>query len=146
MALVTDGGKARILSMKRYPGEFQELLKIDSPTRHKSDRDLVSDASGRSHHVRGPVSHVRERRSNAHEQGEIRFVGKLLDRVAHVSASGMFESLVLVADPKTLGIIRRQMDRNLQQKVTLELNLDLTGLANLELEKRLRAALGWPAA
>ena len=143
-ALVTDGGKARILSLQRYPAEAQEILETNSPTRHKPDRDLVSDSSGRSHNVRGPGSHVREPRNSAHDLGEQRFVSNLMKRVLRASQSGEFESLVLVADPTTLGNIRRQMSTALRQMVILELNRDLTGLSKENLVKRLREALAWP--
>jgi protein required for attachment to host cells len=96
--------------------------------------------------VRGPGSHVREPRISAHEQGEHRFAGKLLERVTRASQSGEFEALVLVADARTLGNIRRQMGKSLRRQVILELSLDLTGLDSAKLEKRLRTALDWPPA
>lgn len=145
-ALVSDGGKARILSMKRHPPEFRELLAMDSATRHRSDRDLVSDASGRSHHVTGPGSHVREPRVSAKDRGEEQFVADLLERLAREAQSGAFDSLLIAADPRTLGKIRNRIDERLRSKLTLELNLDLAGLNSRQLEKRLRKALDWPAA
>jgi protein required for attachment to host cells len=145
-ALVADSGKARIWSLQRHPPEFREILELDSPTRSSPSRDLISDASGRSHHVRGPGSHVREPRISAHELGENRFVEALLERMSRASRSGQFEALVLAADPRTLGFIRNRMGKNLGSKVILELNLDLTGLSDDRLEKRLRQALEWPPA
>lgn len=143
-ALVANGGRARLLSLQRHPAEFRELLKLDSPTRHSPDRELVSDASGRSHHVRGPGSHVHEPRKSAHELGEQHFVCELLERVTRASRSGDFEALVLAADPRTLGQLRTQMPADLRQKVILELNRDLTGLNTEKLVFRIRNALAWP--
>ena len=145
-ALVTDGGKARILSLKRYPGEYRELLEMDSPTRHSPSRDLESDSSGRSHHILGPDSHVHEPRKSAHDQGELHFTHELIERLSREAQAGKFKSLVLVADPRTLGKIRDRMNKSLRQKVILELNLDLTGLGGDKLNQRLRKALGWPTA
>ena len=90
-ALVSDGGKARILSMKRYPPEFREILTL-----------------------------------------------------SREAQTGSFDSLVIAADPRTLGKIRNVMGRQLREKLALELNLDLTGLKKDRLERRLRAALDWP--
>lgn len=145
-ALVSDGGKARILSMKRHPPDFREVLALDSTTRRRADRDLVSDASGRSHHVTGPGSHVREPRVSAHDQAEERFVAEVLETLSREAESGSFDSLVVAADPRTLGKIRNRMDRPLRSKLKLELNLDLTGLSPGQLEKRMRQALNWPPA
>lgn len=145
-ALVTDGGRARIVALKRHPAEFEEIVEWTSPTRHRSSRSLESDASGRSHNVKGPGTHVREPRSNARDQEEQRFIEKLLERLAQAQGAGEFGSLVLVADPRSLGRIRDQISNGLRQRVVLELNLDLTKLDSRDLQNRLREALGWPPA
>ena len=145
-ALVIDGGKARILSLKRYPPGYRDILEMESSTRQSPSRDLQSDSSGRSHHVRGPGSHVREPRISAHDLAEIHFTDQALDMMRQAAQYGEFKSLVLAADPKTLGNIRRRMGKMLSRKVILELNLDLTGMGSDKINKRLRKALGWPAA
>jgi len=143
-ALVSDGGKARILSMKRHPPQFQEVMSLESAFRQRADRDLVSDASGRSQQDFGPVSHVYEPRVSAKDQEEERFAREILERLSREARSGSFDTLVIAADPRTLGKIRSTIDRPLRDRLVLELNLDLTGLKPAELERRLRAALDWP--
>lgn len=143
-ALVTDGGSARIMSMKRYPPQFHQIYALDSLTRQSPSRELESDARGRSHHIRGPGSHTREPRMGAHDLAERRFVADLLERLDREVASGALEALVLAADPRTLGTIRKHMSRKLPDRVVVELNRDLTGLPADKLERRLREALDWP--
>lgn len=143
-ALVTNGGRARIVALKRHPAEFEEIADWASPTRHSPSRALESDASGRLHRVRGLGTHVLEPRTSARDQEEQRFIEKLLERLAQAQDAGEFESLVLVADPKSLGRIRDQISNGLRKRVVLELNLDLTRLDSGDLQNRLREALHWP--
>jgi len=55
---------------------------------------------------------------------------------------GAFDQLAIIADPKTLGRLRRQMNKSLAGRVTKELNLDLAGLSLNELKPRIAAAFG----
>jgi len=143
-ALVTDGGRARVVALKRHPAEFREVRKFQSPTRQQPSRSLEDDASGRSHHVRGPGSHTHEPRVSGRDQEEQRFTAKVLELLSQAAQAGEFQSLLLAADPRSLGNIRTQMDEALRKAVVKELNLDLTRLDTKKLESRLREALGWP--
>lgn len=141
--LVADSGTARILEMRRKPAEFREVHKLESESRHLSTHDLVSDASGRAFHVQGPSGHSKQPRSDAHDLAEQAFSRKLVGKLEHAANMNIFEHLVIIADPKTLGRLRRQMKKALTARVTDELNLDLVGIPLNSLEKRVRAKLGW---
>ncbi len=139
--LVANGGRARILEMSRKRGDFRELQYLESPSMHLANRDLVSDASGRTFHVRGPVGHSKTARSDAHEQGEKQFVRELVQRLERAMKAGRFDRLVITADPRTLGIVRKALSAELAARLELEMNLDLTGLPARKLEAKLRSAI-----
>jgi protein required for attachment to host cells len=141
---VADSGRARILELRRKPAEFREVQQLLSESRHQPSRELASDASGRAFHVQGPSSHSKQPRSDAHDQAEQAFSRKLVHRLEQASRLNAFEYLFVIADPKTLGRLRRGMSRPLSAKVKNELNADLTGMNLASLEKRVRAELGWP--
>lgn len=145
-ALVTDGGKARIVALERHPAKFRELQEFTSPTRHQPGHELEGDARGRSHNVRGPGSHTHEPRVDPRDQQERQFTTQVLERLAELALAGKFSGLVIVADPRSLGHIRSQLPGPLKERTVLELNLDLTKLEPKKLEARLRKALEWPAA
>jgi protein required for attachment to host cells len=139
--LVANGGRARIIEMSRKPGDFRELQYLESPSMHLTNQDLVSDASGRSFHVRGPAGHSKPARSDAHDLGEQQFARSLVQRLERALAAGRFDGLVIAADPRTLGTLRKSLSRELAACLTLEMNLDLTGMPARKLEDKLRSAL-----
>ena len=69
--LVADSGYARIFTLRKEPAEFVEVQELISDSRHQTNRDLVSDASGRIANVKGgPSSHTMQPRSDPHDQAE----------------------------------------------------------------------------
>ena len=139
--VAADGGRARILELGNKPREFSEIQELKSPTGSRPSRDLVSDASGRAFHVKGPGGHSKQARSDAHDLGEERFAKQLVQRLERASGADSFDRLVLAADPRTLGKIRKLMSAELAARIVLELNLDLTGMPARKLEEKIRRAL-----
>ena len=143
--LVADSGRARILELRRKPYEFRQVAELISETQHQASRDLVSDASGRAFHVQGPGSHARQPRSDPHDQAEEEFTRGLAQKLDKAVRIARFEHLAVIAEPRTLGRLRRYMSKELAGRVTRELTLDLASLPLNTLEPRVRKALGWQA-
>ena len=142
--LVADSGHARILELRIKPKEFRQVQELVSESRHLSSRDMVSDASGRAFHVKGPSSHSKQQRSDAHDQAEQAFSRMLVGKLEKAANLKAFEYLVLIADPKTLGRVRQHMSKSLSGMVTNELNLDVVGLPLDSLQKKVHSLLNWP--
>ena len=143
--LVADSGRARILELRRKPYEFRQVAELISETQHQASRDLASDASGRAFHVQGPGSHARQPRSDPHDQAEEEFTRGLAQKLDKAVRIDRFEHLAVIAEPRTLGRLRRYMSKELASRVTRELTLDLASLPLNTLEPRVRKALGWQA-
>ena len=65
-------------------------------------------------------------------------MAKILDQAAQKEA---FNRLVLVAPSKTLGELRRALGKTAHEKITAEINKDLTGVPTHELPAHLEASL-----
>jgi len=142
--VASDGGHARIFSMTREPATFVEVQELVSDSQHQTNRELTSDASGRIANVKGgPSSHSMEPRSNAHDLAEVAFSNRLVRKLEQAADKSLFESLVILADPRTLGHLRKQMNKRLAARIEKEVNRDLVGMPPDSLEKRVRAELGW---
>jgi len=141
--LVADSGQARILEMHRNPYEFRLVSERVSESQHLTNRELVSDASGRAFHVQGPGSHSKAPRSDPHEVAEDAFIRALSQTLDKAARLGTFDDLVIVADPRTLGRLRRYLTRDVATRVTGEYDVDLAGLPLNTLETRVRGILGW---
>lgn len=141
--LVGDSGQARILELRRKPYSFREVAELISPSQHLPSRELVTDASGRDYHGPGPGSHVKQPRSDPHDQAEEAFARDVARKLGMAAAQGAFDHLFVIADPRTLGRLRRNMDKALAARLVDELPLDLTHLPLTELEPRLLEIMGW---
>ena len=143
--LVANSGQARILELRRKPYQFQQVTELVSEAQHLTNKELVSDASGRVYHTQGPGTHSMNPRSDPHENAEEQFGRSLAQKLDKASRLARFDHLVVIADPKTMGRLRQQMNKTLAGKVVHELALDLVGLPLPQLEGRVRGELGWAA-
>ena len=142
--VASDGGRARIFSMTREPATFVEVQELVSHSQHQTNRELTSDASGRIANVKGGhSSHAMEPRSNAHDLAEEAFANRLVKKLEQAADKDLFESLVIFADPRTLGHLRQLMSKRLAARIAREVNRDLVGISPDALEQRVRAELGW---
>jgi len=143
--LVANSGQARILEMQRKPYEFHQVSELVSEAQHLTNKEIVSDASGRVYRAQGPGTHSMKPRSDPHENAEEQFSRSLAQKMEKAARLGRFDQLLVVADPRTLGRLRQQLDKSVGSKLAEEVTLDLVGLPLNQLEPRLRQVLGWVA-
>lgn len=144
-ALIANSGQARIVEMRRKPYEFRQVAEVESEAQHMTNKDLVSDASGRVYHTQGPGTHAMQPRSDPHEQAEVQFTRNLAAKLDRAAQLGRFDRLLIVADPKTLGRLRGLLSKTVATRVADEISLDLVSLPPNRLEPRLKNLLGWVA-
>jgi protein required for attachment to host cells len=103
-----------------------------------SSHELGSDAPGRSFSSVGSGrSAVQE--TDLHQQSEDRFLHKI---AAHLDAAvngGTAKSIVIVAPPRALGVLRQCYSNNLRNAVQAEIDKDLVKLPVHEIERHLAA-------
>lgn len=75
------------------------------------------------------------------EQLEATFSKVLSDHLFHMAHSGKFSSLVLIADPGTLGEMRPLLHDEVTDKIVLELDKTLINSPVSDIEKSISAAL-----
>ena len=136
--VVCDGAKALILENLgdgMHPNlKTKEVhAQADAKTHEQG-----TDAPGRA------INSVDSRRSameqtDWHEQSEQRFLTDLSKRLNAAVMSGEAKSLVLVAPPRALGVIRQAATPNLRNAVRAEIDKDYVKMPVHEIEKRLAA-------
>jgi protein required for attachment to host cells len=67
----------------------------------------------------------------------------MVETLEHAANQEKFERLAIIADPRTLGRLRKLMSKHLAERVKLELTRDLVKLPEKSLEERIRSELGW---
>lgn len=136
--VVCDGAKALILENAgdaMFPNlKTKEVhQQPDEPTREQG-----TDAPGRS------ISSVGARRSSMeqtdwHDQSEQRFLGELAKRLDAAVTAGEVKSIIVVAPPRALGMLRQSYSHGLREAVRAEIDKDYVKLPVHEIEKHLAA-------
>jgi protein required for attachment to host cells len=137
--VVCDGAKALILENtgdSKFPN-----LKMRDVYEHKAlaTHELGAAAPGRSHsstgHSRSSVS-----QTNWHDQEEQTFLADLVKKLDAAVEAHQVKSLIVVAPPRALGVIRPLYSHALRAAVRAELDKDFVKLPVHEIEKHLTVA------
>jgi protein required for attachment to host cells len=78
----------------------------------------------------GAHLHARELEYELHAVEVERFARQLTERLLQLGQQDRMEELVLIAEPRFLGLLRRELPAPLRQRVTREVARDLTGAAD----------------
>ncbi len=140
--LIGDGRRALFFS-NHGDAEILDLRVIETRIdQNPATRDQGSDAPGRAFAAAG--AHARSSVGNVdwHELEEERFARAMAERINAAAESGEMKEIVIVAPPKTLGEIRKDLSVKAQGKVAGELHKDLTKHPLPEIEKALALKAG----
>jgi protein required for attachment to host cells len=133
-----DGKKALVLE---NTGDEKFLnLKTREAFEHSDPktRELGIDAPGRSFNA---VTNGRSAMDQVdwHEQEEQRFLQKLLDYLNAAVHAGQVKSLIIVAPPRALGVLRQSYSHEVRKALRGEIDKDLVKMPVHEIEKHLAA-------
>ena len=141
--IAADESRARVLQVAG-PDRLDEIDDLVNPSGRAQDRELQTDAEPRfnghggvgkagSGRTGGPASDREAQGAVEHSVRTFaREVGRYLDRAR---LDHRFDQLVLVAPPKFLGALRKELDKEVEKLVADELPKDLSGLSARELER-----------
>lgn len=118
------------------------LESFESPAIHDRARDLVSDRPGRVFDSEGEGRHAMVPRSDPRRELKKEFARTLAEKLSADAAN--YDQLIIVAAPPALGDLRKILPTDVAQKITAQIDEDLTTLAPRELYKRLSDRLPLP--
>ena len=137
--VVCDGAKALILENAgdtKFPNlkTVKVLEQNDLPT-----RALGTDAPGRTNSSIGNNKSAMEQ-TDWHDQSERSFLVQLAQQLDSAVVSGKTKSLIMVAPPRALGMIRPAYSQVLKGAVRAEVDKDFVKMPVHEIEKHLTGA------
>jgi protein required for attachment to host cells len=136
--VVCDGKKALVLE---NVGDEKFLnLKTREVFEHPDAKthELGTDAPGRSFSSVG-AGRSAVQQTDWHAQEEDKFLHKLAGHLDAAVNAGQAKSLILVAPPRALGVLRQAYSHNLRAAVHAEIDKDFVRLPVYEIEKHLAA-------
>jgi protein required for attachment to host cells len=126
LVLVTDGRKT--LFFRNHGDENQIDLRTEDfdERQDAKDRDLKSDAPGTNAQSAGYSGRVAYEETDFHQQEEDRWAHGAAEAVNQRVLANDFEELVIVAPPKTLGVIRKKLHKEAERRILCEIPKEMT--------------------
>lgn len=137
--VVCDGAKALVLE-NTGDAKFPNLKTIEVfEQKGLATHELGTERPGRTH---SSVGHARSsvEQTDWHDQAERTFLGQLVKHLDSAIAAGKTKSLIMVAPPRALGMIRPAYSHALRAAVRAEVDKDFVKLPVYEIEKYLTGA------
>ena len=136
--VVCDGAKALILENAgdaEFPDlKTREVYEQKDPATHELGTDKPGRAAGVDGKTRSAVG-----QTDWHERNEQSFLEGLAKRLDKAISAGETASIVIVAPPRALGVLRKAYSPALRQAVRAEIDKDLVKVPVYEIEKHLAA-------
>jgi protein required for attachment to host cells len=136
--VVGDGRRALFLANHGDP-DLLDLRVVEAVAEDiPANRDLGSDAPGRLFGSGGGRSAIEP--TDWHELEKEHFARQIAQRINSAAESGEMKEIVIIAPPRVLGEIRKELSAKAHGKVKGELDRDLTHHPLPEIEKALSRA------
>ena len=135
--IAADASRARILQVMDRDGRLAEVEDFLNPEGRMHDRDLISDGHARFNGSPGGPASDREEMKASEHATEL-FVKRVSDYLDKARNAHRYDRLHLVASPKFLGQLRKELGNEVQKLVSEELPKDLSWVNTRDLQQRLR--------
>ncbi|HEU5481819.1 MAG TPA: host attachment family protein [Sphingomicrobium sp.] len=134
VVVISDGEKM-LFFRNEGDSEFPHLI-VESENEQESlaNRDLRRDVPGRSFASVGPGRSA-YKEADSRQLGEDRFAAETAAMLNDRALRDEFESLIVVAPPRTLGELRRHYRKELERRLIGELPKNLTNVPVNEIEQ-----------
>ena len=144
LVLVADGTKMLFL---RNKGD-EELIDLRTEAHDKradrKDSDLKTDAPG-TQSPRVGIARDTMAETDFHQQEEDIWVKEAAEELKKRALRNDFEALVIVAPPKALGVLRKELHKQVERRIVLTVNKEMTDRPIPDIEELLAGEAAPPA-
>ena len=130
LVLVADGRK--MLFLRNHGDENQIDLRTESHDQRedRKDREIKTDAPGTAA-VAGSSGGADVHRpamgeTDFHQQEEDRWAKDAAEELKKRALRNDFDALAIIAPPKTLGVLRKELHKEVERRIVLTLNKEMT--------------------
>ncbi len=134
LVLVTDGRKTLFF---RNHGDINQIdLRTEAHDERQDapDHEMKTDSPGTNHQSVGPGRSSYEE-TDFHQLEEDRWAKHAAEEVNKRALANDFEALAIIAPPKTLGELRKQLHKEAARRVVCEIPKEMTGHTVADIEK-----------
>ena len=135
--IALDNTCARIFHSSSPKGPLEEKNLLVHPENRFHDQNLTSDRQGYSFSSHGYGRKALSKSETLKEHEIKQFVKEVSEYLKISEANNEFEQLIIIAGPKLLGALKKQLNNNLRKLITYELKKNIAKLSAAEIRKHL---------
>jgi protein required for attachment to host cells len=125
LVLVADGKKVLFLRNHGDSGMIDLRTESHDKRSDQMDRDLKADAPG-TQSPRVGIGRDTMEETDFHQQEEDRWVKDAAEELKRRAFRNDFDSLVVIAPPKALGVLRKELHKEVERRIVLTVNKEMT--------------------
>lgn len=126
LVLVTDGRKTLFFRNQGDENQIDLRTEAHDEREDRKDSEIKSDAAGSNKQSFGYGRPAMEE-TDFHQLEEDRWAHAAAEEVNRRVLSNGFDSLVVIAPPKTLGLIRKKLHKEAERRLVCEIPKEMTG-------------------
>ena len=130
LVLVADGRK--VLFFRNHGDESQIDLRTEAHDERedRKDREIKTDSPGNAPVLKASGGAETHRpaysETDFHQQEEDRWIKDAADELKQRALRNDFEALAIVAPPKALGVLRKELHKEVERRIVLTINKEMT--------------------
>lgn len=130
LVLVADGTKALFLRNHGDQNQIDLRTEAHDKREDRKDRDLKTDGPGtaaaRNASGGGDTFRPAMSETDFHQQEEDRWVKRAADELRQRALRNDFDALAIIAPPKALAVIRKELHKEVEKRVLVTINKEMT--------------------
>ena len=144
LVLVADGTK--VLYLRNHGDQNLIDLRTESHDERedRKDREIRTDAPGTNKQSMGYGRPAMDE-TDFHQQEEDRWVKDAAEELKRRALRNDFEALAVIAPPKALGTLRKELHKEVEKRIVLTLNKEMSGRPIPDIEELLVGEAAPPA-
>ena len=145
LVLVADGKKMLFLRNHGDQNQIDLRTEAHDEREDRKDSDIKSDAPGAIGQSAGYSGRVAYEETDFHQQEDDLWVKDAADQLKKRALNNDFEDLVIVAPPKALGVLRKDLHKEVEKRILFTCNKEMTDRPIPDIEELLIGEAAPPA-
>ena len=126
LVLVADGKKMLFLRNEGDQNQIDLRTEAHDERDDRKDSDIKSDAPGTIGQSAGYSGRIAYEETDFHQQEEDLWVKEAAEELRRRALRNDFDSLVIIAPPKALGVLRKELHKEVERRIILTVNKEMT--------------------
>jgi protein required for attachment to host cells len=125
LVLVADGRK--MLFFRNHGDENQIDLRTEAHDEREDayDREMKTDAQGAKNNTAG-MGRLSVDETDYHQQEEDKWVKEAAEELKRRALRNDYDALAIICPPKALGVLRKELHKEVERRIVLTLNKEMT--------------------